>query len=221
MYGDLLLTEGHISSCDVNKLAEKVQDIFGDKIVELSVNDPLKGIHPSTTFTIYARLSSSATEEESEKLAKVLSLFGYVNTVPFTDTTLLQLEPKFPVDVTDILTDNTTLYHISQKKYDTKILKYGLGPRTSKITLSCPGERVYLLFLHTKDLTHIQLILKTWKGVLARDKKVNTEDMTIWAVRKQPGVIHYHDDTTTVLSRGVVGVFVKSNLHPEFLSKID
>ena len=223
VHNDILLSEGLISSWDVGKLGTRLKEIFTTKVEDIEAVNVLDGIFPAETsygnvFTVSVLLKAPPTEEESEKLEKLLRLFGYANALSMSENkTYLRLEPLFSVDVSSLIPDNTILFHISPKKYTNKIAEIGLSPRFTETSSFHPGERIHLLYVRGDQKTKITA-LGAWRRVLASDKGLTPEMMSVWKVAKQQNTIYYHDDTVTIPVKGILGVFVKKNIPPSQIS---
>jgi hypothetical protein len=229
-----LLTEGLISSYDTGKLRQELKKIIPHKIKSIrdsNLPDLLKKRKTDDEiFTLEVFLKAPLDNIEVKQVDKLLSLFGYTNSVEGFDKFSLQLEPKYPVDVNVFLREKgiDTLYHITQSKYLSKIQKIGLTPRESQTTFGHPGNRIYLLGLwddeehgYDEDENTIEDRLNITLEMLARNKKVSVPDMSILKIRLDDNFPLYLDDTITMMHSGVLGMFTTKNIPPSRISILD
>ena len=211
------IEEGLISSFDSNKLAKSIEHELRDKIQSIqytTLPNELKNTKYGEIFTVYINLLTPLSIEETNKLNYILSKFGYTNSLVFVSKTQLQLEPKYPVIINNLIekTADKRLFHITQEKYIDKIQRIGLTPTISKTTFDHPGNRIYFLWLPMKNINEIEHILNTFSSMLAIDKKVDPNTMKIIESVYNPIHKYYLDDTTLMLDRGIFGIFTTSNI---------
>jgi DNA primase catalytic subunit len=218
------LNEGLISSYDSNKLIIKIKKLLNNNIQNIqtpNLSDILTNTKYGKIFTIEISLFEPLTPVQSQQLDTLLNVYGYVNSVGRNSSTRLQLEPKYPVLINKFIEENNdrNLYHITQKKHLVKIQTIGLTPKESQTTFDHPNDRIYLMWLpNVESPTNI---LQSFSRVLARNKQVRSEDMTILETQYNPNSEYYLDDTATIIERNIVALYTTNNIKPDKLKLLE
>jgi hypothetical protein len=225
---DSFLTEGLIVSYPVSKLLNQIKKEFKDKIYYINDNlknlpEKLNKIKSETIFTTNVEFKSDLTDAEMDRIDKICDVYGYTNSLKFVSKNRLQLEPKYPIKMNSFIEslDTNNIFHVTQKKYISKIKKIGLIPKLSQTTFDHSGTRIYLMWLPKKEHSSISNILNRWTVILSKNKKVNQEDMTILKIEYLKNRDYYLDDTTLLLAHGIFGLFTTSNIHPNDIEVLD
>jgi hypothetical protein len=150
-----------VSPLRVKKLVEKFSE--GDVIVEI-VEDISSGY-----LDIHLPLEKR-TEKYINRLINLLNNMGYffstwfkegstrfekVENLIYEKTGIIRFEPKFDVEY---MPKNRYLYHVTDRKFLPKILKYGLVPK-SKNKVSKHPDRIYLV-INKNFLIDISLMME-------------------------------------------------------------
>lgn len=153
--------------------------------------------------------------KQQEKLAALLSLFGYFNAS--SDPLQLQIEPAFPVKMNGAFSD-LEFFHITTKLHWEKIQRIGLTPRLSETNLNRPADRIYLLKVVKGS---IPLVLTSWCKVLSRSKGKPPEEMVILRVTLDDTFPLYLDDTTLHINdkSDIRGIFTTKNIPPSYVNR--
>ena len=216
-----VLEEGLISSYDVGKLYREIRKAIPHKIGDVSADSPGEDLIRTKygrVHTLDISLTAPLTPSEKDKINQILKVYGYTSSA-WTDDMILQLEPRYPVQMNAVLDSNgvTTLYHVTQRKYLPKIQEIGLTPRDSETTYNHPGDRIYLLWLDESKMPKdysTEKILRSLRQTLARSKGVTPSDMAVLEIQYNPKNPYYIDDTITRRESGITGLFTTKNIPP-------
>lgn len=217
------LEEGLIASYDIDKLVEEVLKIISKKVEGYQTTN----LQEYLTKTKYGRvctanifLTKHLSPTESSKVKSLIKQYGYTNSVELFDKLQLQLEPRYPVKLNELIEQyrDREFYHITRKKALPKIEKIGIVPKTTQTTYDHPGDRIYLCWLPTIEKKG--KMLERLVNSLARNKKLKYENFAIIVTDYNPNANYYLDDTAIVLADGFVAIFTPNNIHPSAIKKV-
>jgi hypothetical protein len=162
-----------------------------------------------------------------------MSAFGYFKSAVVKEEIIndikwvsIQFEPKFQEIITQELKNNHNfLYHISPTKYEQKILKYGLIPKSKNNKFNYP-YRVYLLmdknnnFNLTKSyLISVTKMLLNTKLNIVKNQYFNDNNFTLYKIdisKLKNNINFYYDANFYPLS-----IFSTDNINPEAIEIVD
>ncbi len=166
-------------------------------------------------------------------IEKTMNAFGYFKSDIIKEEVIndikwvaIQFEPKFQDVITyEIKHNHKYLYHISPTKYEHKILKNGLIPKSKNDKFNYP-YRVYLLMdkdnsfnLNKTYLISIAKMLLGSKLNLVNNQYVNDNEYTIYQIdisKLNNNINFYYDTNLYPLS-----IFTVDNINPNAIKIID
>jgi len=165
------INESLIASYGVNKLQDEIKNRFGEYIIHLGGSEiplPIQQTKYGYVFSFNITFKPDFITHKNNFI-KLLNLYGYyISKERITNENAFAylIEPAHTA-VFDLKSNNIPyLFHITEKKYLDKILKFGLIPKTSKTTFAHTGNYIY--FCYTKNMA----LLQDWKDKLKTSKEI-------------------------------------------------
>lgn len=218
-----ILNESLITSYDVLKMVDLIQiKYFKDRCFipkpKLHFND-LNIFKTKYGYVFGFELHIKNYNDKDEKiLIKLLDYFGFFISKQNQNNnfTMLLIEPRFPIDITQILIENNIklLYHITHQSNLEKIQKIGLTPKESETSFTHPNDRIYLIFSTNIDY------VKAFRRTLARDKKQKENEFVILSTPFNENYKYFVDEFSTIIKNDnkFIGCFVTRNIPPKDLT---
>lgn len=134
-----ILKEGLIVSYPIDVFRKHLKDFDG--FLKLS------SVFGGSSFNAVFKLNNKSESQFVEWLNREMFLYGYnVEKISKIHTTyiVITIEQKYPAKLSPELVMEYPWYHVTNSQYAEKILKYGLGPRSSTTEFSHSGSRIYI-----------------------------------------------------------------------------
>jgi len=214
-----LLSEGMTSSYNTPLLIDNIKKLFNNNLINVNYTDFEKTFGKTkygTIFTITIVVKNYHIYEQ--KLQQIINLFGYYVSSNQTQnkTNIIQIEPRYPVDITKKLQQWNIKYgyHVTHKSNFEKIQEIGLAPKISQTDFMHPGNRIYLAYSDNKQ------ILMSLKKILANHRQMNSADFILLKIKLHNGP-YYLDDTATSISAGLIAFFTLNNISPKYIALVN
>lgn len=204
-----LLTEGLITSYDINKLQQHLKK----NLSNIKIINPTEYELENHNFSYkaYSFLISVQNIDKNfeKKLTDILNVYGYYINKKINKNNVVkyQIEPRYPIKINNILKEKhiNWFYHISPTSNLKKIQKIGLSPRGSETTFYHPDDRIYLINCSDKQL-------KSVIRMVAVNKKLDEEDFTVFKIDFDDNYNYYLDEYTTIKNIDIIACFVLKNI---------
>jgi hypothetical protein len=209
-----MLMEGLITSYPFDALLTKLKSAFGDKIYDISRELFPNETNKSAGITFFTR-KEFVTDDFVKKLEEILNVYGYfVGAMDDLDAEYgYFIEPKYPFVINPKNIKLSDCYHITHKKFLSKIQKQGLIPRKSQTNFTFEGHRIYLMLANDD-----QVIRKLGKQI-AKSKKWDENDMVLLKVPNFRGLELYLDLNFNQVPNNIA-CFTYDNISPSNLKII-
>lgn len=170
-----MLEEGLIVSYGSDQLKAAMFSKFKQHILEVEDVPLFKdnkrykyGKPSSLTFVM------NKTFIPDDEFNRMLNAYGYIvcNHEDLGSKEIYQLEPKYPMQMTQQQIANLTFFHVTTHRKAMKILHTGLFPKPSTSKFHHPGNRIYLM---VTDKPH--LCINGLKKSIAKGKGILLSDM--------------------------------------------
>lgn len=141
-----MIMEGLITSYPYDSLLTKLKSTFGNSIYDISRSLFPNEKNKSAGVTFFTK-KETATDEFKKKLDDILNVYGYfVGAMDNPDTEYgYFIEPKYPFVINSKNVKLEKCYHVTHKKFISRIQKQGLIPRKSQTDFTFEGYRIYLM----------------------------------------------------------------------------
>ncbi len=210
-----ILSEGLITSYDIEKLQSYLKKKFHNKINIINPSDEefQNSNFEYRTYSFIILTSVDITQE----LEKILNLYGYfIQKIKKGNIIKYQIEPRYPIKINAVLRGKVKyFYHITPTSNLEKIEKFGLAPRGSETNFYHPDDRIYLVY--TKKQKQLNDLIK----LLAKNKGLKVENFTVLKIYYNDKYRYYLDDMATFKHFNMIAVFVLQNIQPKELEIVN
>ena len=216
----------NIDVCAANKISEKLQlDVWQIELVELDKGD---------TQVIF---SIPDIEDDYEVVKKMMSFYGYYpayksfKKLHDLDYVIVTFLANIQSIIDEFIEEYKNVYHVCPSKYDHKIEKNGLVPKSrNENELFSYSGRIFLVLNQDfagnenpeSNLNRIEFFANYLYGEKSRSNNsyVNEKEYTIWKVDVKKALennINFYIDYTETF---MPSVYVTDNIRPELLTKM-
>jgi len=212
-----ILREGLIVSYPIDVFRKHLKDFEGFK--------SMGPIFDGSSFKVMFNFNNKSEVQFIEWLNREMFLYGYnVGKISeiYKTSIIVTIEQKYPAKLEPELVMEYPWYHITNSQYVDKILKYGLGPRSSTTEFTHAGSRIYILQPLTENISSIRQLMKAlYNSKLAKLKQDGKLDRaSLWADSKMiilkitltPDIEVRHDPFTPDSNEyraGIVSQYIK------------